>query len=250
MHLLKQLIFSLAAFIVSVMSAQATTTTYTFSGIYYVAGGSQTYTGTFSINNPQLTSSRPWMAPDLSSPLFQSIWQGTSVYYTGGVNLDIQFASGTHVTASAFEIVVNNTTFQGIGSPYPEGLSVQLYPSMLAVTAPTQNVCATPSGVCGEDDDPLYHDNTQAAIMTTDSVYFAFYQAPLQSVPGMPNLVDHFGLNGGLGIRSGPTTTLTQFTAFSYDMSAISPVPEAQQHALWLAGLLMIITIMRKRSSV
>ncbi len=250
MQLLKQLTLAFATFMLAVMSAQANTTIYSFAGIYNVAGGAQTYNGTFSIIDPQLTSSRPWMAPDLSSPLFQSVWQGTSVYYTGGVNLDIQFASGTHVTASEFEIVVNNTTFQGSGSPYPEGLSVQLYPSILAISAPTQNVCATPTGSCGEDDDPLYHDSTQAAVMATDGVYFAFYQSPLQSSPGMPNLVDNFGLNGGLGIRSGPTTTLTQFTAFSYSMSANSPVPEAQQHALWLAGLFMIITIMRKRSSI
>lgn len=229
--------------------AQANTISYTFSGTYAIAGGSQGYTGTFSISDPQLTTSRPWMAPDLTTPLFQSVWQGTSVYYTGGINLDIQFASGTHLTSTDFEIVVNNTTFQGSGSPYPLGLSVQLYPSTPSITAPTQNVCATPTGACGEDDDPLYHDNTQASIMAIDSVYFAFYQSPLQVSPGMPNLVESFGLNGGLGIHSGPTTTLTQFSSFNYTTLTPTPVPEPDQHALLLIGLFTVATIARKRWS-
>lgn len=250
MRSLKQLALVLAscgALLGGAQQAQAQTTTYSFSGLYYVAGGAQNYTGSFSIVDPQLTSTRPWMAPDLNTPTFQAVWQGTSVYYTGGLNLDIQFASGSHLTASNFEIVVNNTTFQGVGSPYPDGLSVQLYPGATSVSAPTQNVCATPTGSCGEDDDPLYHDATQVAIMAIDSVYFAFYQAPLQSTPGMPNLVDHFGLNGGLGIRSGPTTTLTQFKSFSAVISEVTPVPEPHQSMLWLSGLAFMAALAFRR---
>lgn len=251
MNLLKQLKTVLTVstlLLASVENALASTTTYAFSGNYYVAGGAQSYQGRFSIVEPQLSSQRPWMAPDLNTPTFQAVWQGTSVYYTGGVNLDIQFASGSHLTASNFDIVVNNTTYQGAGSPYPLGLSVQLYPSATSISAPTQNICATPTGACGEDDDPLYHDSTQAAIMAIDSVYFAFYQAPLQSTPGMPNLVDNFGLNGGLGIRSGPSTTLTQFSSFSAT-TTVSPVPEPAQAMLWLAGLWWMALLAFKRSS-
>lgn len=240
LKLLALVFTSCSALLGGAQQAQALTTTYSFSGQYYVAGSAQNYTGSFSIMDPQLTNTRPWMAPDLNTPTFQAVWQGTSVYYTGGMNLDIQFASGSHLTAADFEIVVNNTTFQGSGSPYPAGLSVQLYPGATSVSAPTQNVCATPTGTCGEDDDPLYHDGTQAAIMAIDSVYFAFYQAPLQSTPGMPNLVDSFGLNGGLGIRSGPSTTLTQFKSFSAVVNAVSPVPEPQQNILWLSGLALM----------
>lgn len=222
--------------------AQADTTVYDFSGLYYVAGGSQSYNGTFTIDAPVETNVKPAMAPDMNSPVFSSIWAGTSKFFTGGVGLDITFASGTHLLASTFDIVVNNTIFQGTGSPYPEGLSVQLYPSALTIVAPTSNVCATPTGVCGEDDDPLYHDATQNAIMGITDVYFAFYNAPLSNVGGMPNLVDAFGLSGGLGIRSGPTTTLTSFNAFSSTVypSSLPAVPEPETYAMLMAGLGLI----------
>ncbi len=237
-----QTLLAVAACFAVSLPAVADITNYSFSGVYNVAGGSQTYTGSFTTVDPALTSVRPASAPDVTLPQFASIWSGTSNFFTGGIDLDITFASGTKITASSFDIVVNNTTFQGEGSPYPMGLSVQLYPSEISIAAPTSDVCATPTGVCGEDDDPLYHDATQAAIMTISNVYFAFYNGPDGDSHVMPNLADTFGAaNGGLGIITpnsyGFTTTqLTQLTSLSSTVTA-SPVPVPAAWLLMASGL-------------
>lgn len=238
-----------AACFVSSVPVIASTTTYDFSGVYNVAGGSQAYNGKFSIVDPIETSIRPAYAADVTSPSYASIWSGTSKFYTGGIDLDITFASGAKVTASTFDIVVNNTTFQGNGAPYPQGLSVQLYPSTTSVIAPTVSVCDTPTGVCGEDDDPLYEDATQAAIMATTGVYFAFYNAPNEVSAGVPDLT-LFGLNAGLGIFSTnalgqPTTTLTSFNSISATVTE-SPVPVPAAWMLMATGVLTFASQIRR----
>lgn len=179
----------------------------------------------------------------MTSPGYQSIWSGTSRFYTGGSDLSITFASGTVINASSFDIVVNNTTYSGEGAPYGLGLSAQLYPTGISISPPTIDVCATATGACGEDDDPLYHDSTQAAIMNTSGVYFAFYNGPSgYTSSDMPNLADHFGAQqGGLGIYQPniygfTTTTLTQFTEFSSTVVPSVPVPGA----IWLFGSAMV----------
>jgi hypothetical protein len=235
-------IAALAATIAASTPVMADTTLYSFSGLYSIAGGTQAYTGVFSIVDPALTPDRPPQAPDMTQPNMAAVWAGSSDFYTGGADVQITFASGTRLTASQFGIVVNNTTFSGQGSPYPLGLSVQLYPSGINLTAPTGDVCATPTGACGPDDDPLYHDATQAAIMTTTGIYFAFYSAPASTAPGMPNLVSAFSLgNGGLGVYSVQnglsTTTLTSFNGFT---SAVTSVPEPASGWLLAAGLACI----------
>lgn len=227
----------------------ADTTVYSFSGRYYTAAGAaQTYTGTFSITDPAPSTYRPMEVPDAANVYPSTVWQGTSDLFTGAVDLQITFASGTVISASQMDIVVNNTTYQGAGSPYPEGLSVQMYPrGGIQVAAPTANVCATPDGVCGEDDDPLYHDANQSALMATDAIYFAFYGAPQAQFSGVPVLTDFFGPNqGGLGMRSGPTTTLTSFTSFD-SQTTVSPVPEPGTLALFTAGLLGVGWLRRQR---
>jgi PEP-CTERM motif len=254
----------LAALIGCSAAAIADTTVYSFAGNYSTAGGTQSYFGTFSTVDPMQTLVRPFQAPDVTSPTYNGIWAGTSQFYTGGTDLSITFASGTIVSASGFGIVVNNTTLQGNGAPYPMGLSVQLYPSALLISPPTANVCATPTGACGEDDDPLYHDATQDAIMAIQSVYFAFYNAPLATMPGMPNLVDAFGLSGGLGVTTTPpgvvsSTTLTSFNQFSANVfpspapgpGPLNPppsnsVPEPGTWTLLLAGLLAALGASRR----
>lgn len=226
----------------------ANTTTYSFSGIYNIAGGSQSYTGSFSIVDPVETSIKPFMAADITAPAYSSIWSGTSKFYTGGIDLNITFASGAQVTAASFDTVVNNTTFQGSGSPYPLGLSVQIYPSTTAIIPPSADVCATPTGVCGEDDDPLYHDETETAIMAITGVYFAFYNAPDLVSDGVPDLASSFGLNGGLGIftveKGFPTTTLTSLNSLTSIVTE-SPVSTVPLPAAWImmaTGLLGFTT--------
>ena len=246
-----QIISSLVCFLAT-GSVHAERIDYTFSGNYYVAGGSQGYTGSFSIDNPAITLDRPVSAPDVTSPTYQSIWSGTSRFYTGGSDLSITFASGTVINAASFGIVVNNTTYSGAGAPYSLGLSAQLYPGSVTITPPTTDVCATPTGACGEDDDPLYHDSTQAAIMNTSGVYFAFYNGPDYTSSEMPNLADYFGpQQGGLGIYQPniygfTTTTLTQFTEFSSTVVPSVPVPGA----VWLFGSAMagLIGFSRRKS--
>ncbi len=224
--------------------AQADTTVYAFSGLYNIAGGTQGYSGSFSIIDPLQTAERPPMAPDVTSPTYAAIWAGTSLFYTGAAALSITFASGTTVTAPMLYTVVNNTTYSGAGAPYPMGLSVQLYPTATTITAPTTDVCDTPTGVCGPDDDPLYHDATQAALMNTTGVYFAFWLAPLAASPGVPNLATAFGASrGGLGIFSVQnglnTTTLTGFNGLTATVTP-SLVPEPGTALSMVAGLLAL----------
>jgi len=224
------------------LPALADSQVYDFSGIYNVAGGSQSYRGSFSIIDP--VQAAVWPAGVPNAALFPpSVWTGSTQFYNGGSGLEVVFASGTVMRAAALGIVVNNTTFQGSGSPYPQGLSVQLYPSDLTVTAPTANVCATPGGVCGEDDDPLYHDATQTEIMKTVGLYFAFYNSP-QTSAGVPLLTDAFGAaNGGMGIITPNiygfhTTTLTQLQSLQVTVTPSTPMPAVPEPASW--GLLAL----------
>jgi hypothetical protein len=175
------------------------------------------------------------------------------MFYTGAAALSITFASGTKVTAPLMYTVVNNTTFSGSGAPYPMGLSVQFYPLASSITAPTTDVCDTPTGVCGPDDDPLYHDATQAALMNTTGVYFAFWLAPLSANPGVPNLATAFGFGrGGLGIYSVQnglnTTTLTSFNALTATVTP-GPVPEPATGLAMAAGLLALLAATRRRAA-
>jgi hypothetical protein len=179
------------------LPAFAASTQYSFSGLYNSAGGSQAYTGVFSITDPVQTAVQPANAADVTQPNIAAVWSGTSDFFTGGADLQITFASGTVIKASTLDIVVNQTTFAGSGSPYPPGMSVQLFASAIAITAPTHSVCATQTGVCGPDDDPLYQDATQASVMATTGLYFAFYSAPLSATPGVPILDQAFKLGSG-----------------------------------------------------
>jgi hypothetical protein len=236
-----------AASMALAMPVLAASTQYSFSGLYNAAGGSQLYTGVFSITDPVQTSVRPGYAADVTQPNIAAVWSGTSDFYTGGTDLQITFASGAVITSASFDIVVDNTRFAGTGSPYSPGLSVQMYAPHLSIAAPTHSVCATPTGVCGPDDDPLYQDATQAAVMATTGLYFAFYDAPLSTSPGVPVLDQAFPLgHGGLGVFSVVNgmnvSTLTSFNSFT---STTSAVPEPGTACLLLPGLLGIVWVRR-----
>lgn len=237
---------ALAAFALQA-GAQTADQAYSFTGTYWMTSGqSQAYSGSFSIVGATETDVRPPLAADVAH-YPPGTWAGESRYYTGAVDLTLTFASGTTISASTLDIVVNDTTLQGPGSPYPLGLSVQIYATDLRVQAPSHEVCDTPTGVCGPDDDPLYHDANQAALMGTEVVYFAGWGQPNASVQGVPVLTDYFfpspygtSSSAGMGFHAGPTTLLTQFKTFE-STPLTSPVPEPASASLWLGGLAMLL---------
>lgn len=219
-------------------SAMADTVDYQFSGNW---SGVSSYVGSFSIVDP--------------TPLFVNTastlnWSGDSTTYTGGQNFSVTFANGAITTAPTFQIVVNNTTLAGNGSPYPLGLSVQLYPQSLSVTGMTATkICSV--SPCGPDDDPIFEKGDENDTLTKNitGLYFAFYNRPQGYSNVMPNLETSFGAaSGGLGIYSvdgtgANTTTLTSLSSLN-SQTTISPVipavPEPSSYALMLAGLLAI----------
>lgn len=237
-------------------TAGAQTTDYSFAGTYNTSFGatpvSLGYTGTFTIANPVQTPTRPAYAADVSSPSYAGIWAGTSSFYTGASNLQITFSNGATLLAPSLSLVVNNTTSTGPGTPYPMGLSVQLYTegatafgmtaSMVCPNGSTDTVCDD-SGV-----DPLYRkgDASDLAAQSINGVYFAFWGAPLSSdAAGVPELASTFGATGGgLGVYATnnlgqSVTTLTQFSQLS-SVTTASPVPEPSAHALLLMGLVTV----------
>jgi hypothetical protein len=121
-------------------SGWADTTDYTFSGLYNTFWDGSfvvlPYTGSFAISGATATPDRPAMAPDVTLPAYAGIWAGSSEFYNGARHLQITFANGATVAADVLDVVVNNTSFQGDGSPYPLGLSVQVRGTARAPGAP------------------------------------------------------------------------------------------------------------------
>lgn len=244
------------------LPASADLVTYTFTGTYFGTARPQAYTGSFVVDNPALTSVRPPMAPDVTGPGYAGVWEGRSDAYTGAGQLEVVFASGTRMTAGGLYTVVNNTTFAGTGTPYPEGLSVQFYlDNSFALFAPTGEVCDTSDGTCGADDDPIYDDATQAELMQTSGLYLAFWGGALSTTPGMP-LLTEAGLSGGLGFYRPnefgfTTTTLTSLTGLSAEVTATpgtppdvgpAPVSEPTTPVLVALGVIALLTPRRRRA--
>ena len=234
-------------------SGWADTTDYTFSGRYNTFWDGSfvvlPYTGSFAISGATATPDRPAMAPDVTLPAYAGIWAGSSEFYNGARHLQITFASGATVAADVLDVVVNNTSFQGDGSPYPLGLSVQVYTrGAVALGMAATQVC--PDGSIDDDcdssgDDPLYRegDASDLAVQHMTGVYFAFWGAPgVPAGSGVPDLAGTFGAaNGGLGIFAinalgQPTTTLTQFNSLD-GITTLSPVPEPGTWQLALLGI-------------
>ncbi len=244
-------------------SAWAQKVDYSFSGIYNAnvngAGVSMGYTGSFTIVDPLETSVKPAYAADVTAPNIAAVWSGTSRFYTGISDLSITFANGASLSAANLSLVLNNTTYAGPGSPYPMGLSAQLFTqgtSTLGMTA--SMVCAngTINAACDQSgDDPLYRqgDASDIAVQRLTGVYFAFSGAPLAPADaGVPNLVSAFN-EAGLGVYSvddqgHPVTTLTSFGQFSSVTSA-SAVPEPSTWILMSAGLLALAWVAIRRGS-
>jgi hypothetical protein len=232
-------------------------TEYAFTGIYNSSYGgvpvSLGYSGSFTITDPLVTDIRPPLAPDMSSPVYDGIWAGTSTFYTGAANLSITFANTATATSASMGLVVNNTTFSGSGAPYSPGLSVQLYPVSTVFSGMSAGqVC--PDGSLDEacddtGDDPVYEagDAADLAFREMTGLYFAFYNAPLSTVAaGVPRLDLSFGAaSGGLGVFSvnglgQNVTTLTQLQSLTATVSP-SPVPEPAGWALLAAGLSVVL---------
>lgn len=166
-------------------SGWADTTDYTFSGLYNTFWDGSfvvlPYTGSFAISGATATPDRPAMAPDVTLAAYAGIWAGSSEFYNGAHHLQITFANGATVAADVLDVVVNNTSFQGDGSPYPLGLSVQVDTrGAVALGMTASQVC--PDGSVDDDcdssgDDPLYRkgDASDLAVQHMTGVYFAFW---------------------------------------------------------------------------
>ncbi len=233
--------------------AVADTVQYSFSGTYNgVSNGTSVplaYTGMFSVTDPLGTDVRPANAADVSAPAFVGVWAGDSTFYQGATNLQINFANGASVSAPELDIVVNHTMLAGPGSPYPLGLSVQLFTRGFATNGMSASlVCpnGTLDAVCDDSGvDPLYRrgDAADVAVKRMTGVYFAFFGDPL-SAPGagVPQFAETFGASGGgLGVYSvtdlgEPVTTLTQFQTLTAT-SVPSSVPEPSAWALSALGI-------------
>lgn len=233
--------------------AGADTTVYQFAGSYntVISGRyvSLPYSGSFSISDPALTPIRPPEAADVGSGAYTGIWAGNSSFYSGAGALSLSFANSASASAAGLGLVVNNTTLAGPGSPYPLGLSVQMYPVDLQLRGMSVGmVCpdgSTDEACDASGEDPIYQSGDEAdqAVRQITGLYFAFWHAPLSTVEaGVPNLASSFGpTQGGLGVRSinslgQSVTTLTQFSQL--DATVISsPVPESSSHVLLLLGL-------------
>ena len=234
-------------------SGWADTTDYTFSGLYNTFWDGSfvvlPYTGSFAISGATATPDRPAMAPDVTLPAYAGIWAGSSEFYNGAHRLQITFANGATVAADVLDVVVNNTSFQGDGSPYPLGLSVQVDTrGAVALGMTASQVC--PDGSVDDDcdssgDDPLYRkgDASDLAVQHMTGVYFAFWGAPAAPAgSGVPDLAATFGAaNGGLGIVAinalgQSTTTLTRFNGLD-GITTLSAVPEPGTWLMALVGL-------------
>lgn len=244
-------------------SAGATSTSYSFTGTYYTSVNGNAvalgYTGSFLVTDPVPTSVKPLYAADVTQPNMAAVWSGTSDFYDGATQLLITFTNGATVTSPVLDMVVNNTTFAGVGSPYPPGLSVQIFTRNAAAFGMTANkVCAngTINDVCdASGDDPLYTkgDASDLAVQRMTGVYFAFAGAPMSSTAaGAPNLVGTFG-EKGLGVYSvtdlgEPLTTLTSFGSLSA-VTTTSSVPEPDTWAMGALGALsMSLLGLRRRA--
>lgn len=249
------------------LSAGAQTIDYRFAGTYNsLQNGSfvsLAYTGTWTITDPAVTALKPAQAADVSLPAYASLWAGSSVFYTGATALQVTFANGATLAAPTLGLVVNNTTLNGPGTPYPMGLSVQLYADAATVTGMrAAKVCADGSVDDACDDsgvDPLYRagDAADLATQRINGAYLAFWGAPLSSsAAGVPNLAEVFGATGGgLGIYSSnelgqATTTLTSFDQLSATVTGapLLPVPEPSTYALMLCGLAGVAWHTRRRN--
>lgn len=219
-------------------TAQAETFNYEFSGSWNGPNGSLAYTGSFAIVDPVETS--------------RSInglqWEGISTGYSGGTNFHITFANGASAHANTFDIRVNNAEQVEAGSPFPVGMSSQFWFNSTVISngMPSDRVCSP--APCGPNDVPLYQrgDSFEQAVQGITGFYMAYYGAPLQQTPALPNYSTDFE-SQKLGIYSASPQAMTTSLTDVAVQQTTAPVPEPETYAMMLAGLGVLGFLGRRR---
>jgi hypothetical protein len=219
-------------------SGWADTTDYTFSGLYNTFWDGSfvvlPYTGSFAISGATATPDRPAMAPDVTLAAYAGIWAGSSEFYNGAHHLQITFANGATVAADVLDVVVNNTSFQGDGSPYPLGLSVQVDTrGAVALGMTASQVC--PDGSVDDDCDSSGDDaGVEPALLARREDALAGHrkgggaQRDLVAVGGVPDVLqraDHDLVQAHVDLVLGPEEAA----------EVLHPLEVAHRHAAGVA---------------
>ena len=218
-------------------AASATTVDYTINGVFNYGKGTQQYMGKFKITDP--------VATGVGGP------NNTETYYTGLSDINLTFQGGVTLTGLAPQLTMVNNV--GMVNPdYSPGESALLMPSSTVVTV-------NPA-VAFKNDDKKNADGsttygTQSFAKGVTGFYLVFFGQPGLSTPSVPNLAAEFQNKIGVGIYS--TLPNGQFATQLLDAhvlgvyTGVTPaVPEPKEHAMFLAGILAMGLLFKRKMPV